>query len=312
MTDDEMLLVDADGLPADVTRQRRFGNRMYLFPFDDGRIFKIGLATAGRALERRRSAVETLDRRGIDHGQNVDGWIAEIPFLDNRFWGDAQRFEMAVAGRFAVLAEAECAGEIGFQWFRSSDADVTHDELDAMLDRAIADAAAFLGYEDTGPVVVRPMSTTSGDGPTAKQSGAATRAHRTMRSKAGVCARSGCGEPHRKRERRADPDKLTTEWWYCSATCADDDGASEPTPATGRTDASHSPNRATPKQRGAGRRGGRKIKNDKRRCARTGCNGTIDSGSPAATDPENPGRTWWWCTDRCRGLDLDEPSESQR
>lgn len=122
------------------TRQLRKANRLYCLVWAKNDLFKIGLGSGktGRDYSALRSITKYFAFDGITPGR-PDEWRADLRALDDRAWGDGQRFEMVFATALKERLNAEAAGAVGLEWFFRRDLHLVQweEELRAATNRAL-------------------------------------------------------------------------------------------------------------------------------------------------------------------------------
>ena len=109
--------LDKRGRP-EPTRQLRKDNRLYCLVWTKNDLFKVGLGSGKNARDTSalRSITKYFAHDGITPGR-PDEWRADLRALDDKAWGDGQRFEMVFATALKERLNAQAAGAVGLEWF---------------------------------------------------------------------------------------------------------------------------------------------------------------------------------------------------
>jgi hypothetical protein len=137
--------LDKRGRP-EPTRQLRKGNRLYCLVWDTHELFKVGLGSGKNA--RDASALRSITKYFAHDGitpERPDEWRADLPALDDKAWGDGQRFEMVFASALKERLNAEAAGAVGLEWFFRRDLHLV--QWDEELTAATHQALNFSGLD---------------------------------------------------------------------------------------------------------------------------------------------------------------------
>lgn len=137
--------LDKRGRP-EPTRQLRKDNRLYCLVWTRNDLFKVGLGSGknARGTSALRSITKYFAHDGITPGR-PDEWRADLRALDDKAWGDGQRFEMVFATALKERLNAQAAGAVGLEWFFRRDLHLVEWEVE--LTAATIQALRFSGLD---------------------------------------------------------------------------------------------------------------------------------------------------------------------
>ena len=213
------------------TRQLRKDSRLYCLVWAENDLFKVGLGSGknARGASALRSITKYFSYDGITPGR-PDEWRADLRVLDDRAWGDGQRFEMVFATALKQGLGAEAAGAVGLEWFCHRDLQMV--QWEEALTAATNKALRFSGLHQPEVRWAKqsPGRVRQPPGSGLIKSGSSQRdAWRTTRNKRGDCAKKGCGALV------SDQDVRQDGFLYCSEAHATVDRQSDTGPSPGRS-----------------------------------------------------------------------------